>query len=87
MDQRPALDSFRVTAALRAAAQVGDVGSGPPTVCLVTHVLPVTVASAEAWRSAGVMAFLTAVISLYVVVGVMAMRFAPTRVGNEPEPY
>lgn len=33
------------------------------------------------------MAFIIAVISLYVAVGAMAMRFAPTRVGNEPEPY
>jgi hypothetical protein len=33
------------------------------------------------------MAFITAVISLYLVVGAMALRFGPARVGNEAEPY
>ena len=53
---------------------------------LVTHVRPVTLAPAMGWRTAP-MAFMVAVISLYVVLGAMAVRFAPTRVGNEPEPY
>ena len=33
------------------------------------------------------MALITAVIAVYLVVGSLALRFAPARVGNEAEPY
>jgi hypothetical protein len=33
------------------------------------------------------MAPITAVIALYVLVGLLALRFAPSRAGNEAEPY
>ena len=53
---------------------------------MVTRVTPVTVGSRRARTTTG-MELITIAFAVFLVVGILAERFAPARVGDEAEPY